>query len=149
MTSPNQPINPQNPPTTTPSGGATPHEQSQWIIRTINEFTGKISALEAQSQSSRRDIERVEGETCKITNIDSNLSGVRSWVKGIGVGIAVIVGFAGWGGIEMYNLNKSNAINAEKISMMSKQLDESKAANDKIQEKLDLLLDASRANENK
>lgn len=143
MTSPGQPNNPQSPPTNTPSGGATTHEQSQWLIRTINDFTGKISGLEVKSDGMRRDIERIENETSKIALVDSNLSGVKSWVKGVGVAITFIVALASWGSIEMYNLNKANGVHAEKISMMSKQLEESKKDNIKILNKLDKLLEAS------
>lgn len=143
MTNPNQPNNPQSPPSNTPSGGATAHEQSQWLIRTINDFTGKISGLEAKNDGLRRDIERVECEASKISGVDSNLSGVKSRVNGIGVAITAILALAAWGGVEMYNLNKLNGIHAEKISMMSKQLEESKVDNAKILDKLDKLLAVS------
>ncbi|ENI4485025.1 hypothetical protein [Vibrio fluvialis] len=46
MVSPHQDVS-NNPPGNTPSGGASGHEQSQWIIKSITEFTGEIRHLRA------------------------------------------------------------------------------------------------------
>ncbi|MDQ2108609.1 MULTISPECIES: hypothetical protein [unclassified Vibrio] len=56
---PNQPS--QNIPT--PSGGASGHEQSQWIIRSITEFTGEIRGLRADVDHLKQSNNKIDGRT--------------------------------------------------------------------------------------
>lgn len=48
LSSLNQPNSNQNPPSNSTSGGATAHEQSQWIIKSISDFNGEIHSLRAE-----------------------------------------------------------------------------------------------------
>lgn len=146
MTSnPHQQSSPQNPPNNTASGGATPHEQSQWIIRTINDFTGKIGKLEAQHDSAVENIKKIEADTGKISDLSCSLSGQKSWIKAMGIAISTLVLVAGWAGTEIYTFNGSQKAAAEKIDIMAKDLEQAKKANSAIIEKLDQLLESSKA----
>lgn len=130
---------PNNPPPSTPtqSGGGTPHEQSQWIIRTISEFTGKISSLEAKSEAIQRDIAKIEVDSSKVSGIDSTLT---TYIKVIGLALTIFLGLSAWGALELYNLNKQNGITSTKVEEISKQLENSEIANKQIVTKLDKLL---------
>lgn len=44
----NQPNSYQNPSSNSTSGGATAHEQSQWMIKSISDFNGEIHSLRAE-----------------------------------------------------------------------------------------------------
>ena len=144
-TSPHQPNTPQNPPSNTPSGGATPHEQSQWIIRTINDFTGKIGKLEVQHDGVVKDIKKIEDDTGKISDLSCSLAGQTSWIKAMGIAISTLVLVAGWAGTEIYKFNGSQKAAAEKMDIMAKDLEQAKKANSAIIEKLDQLLESSKA----
>jgi hypothetical protein len=143
MTNPSQPINPQQS-AATPSGGGTTHEQSQWIIRTINEFSGKIGSLDTKSEGIQRDIARIEGDSSKISGIDSTL---KTYTKVVSSALIIVIGLSAWGSAELYNLNKANGINSTKVENISKQLANSKNSNKEIMKRLDKLL-ANSANNN-
>lgn len=65
MTNPHEYIN--NSPTNAPSGGASGHEQSQWIIKSIAEFNGEIRHL-------RADVEHLKSSNTTIDDRTHNLN---------------------------------------------------------------------------
>lgn len=149
----NYPSKPNNPPqsNTTSSGGATTHEQSQWLIKSINSFSSDIGSLKADVDNIKKSTDRINDDISKISGLENQLSSMSTTISGLQKltsPIAIIImTILAWGSFQLYEMNKAVAINSTQITALNetlhrieKKLDKSDTFKTEISSKLDLIL---------